>query len=84
MSIEMLYPLIAKSIVCPAIVTYSDNLVRWEILILAGLVEPAREDYERWNAPARRPNTLNCRDLFTVAWLNDSSSTYSIRACDYL
>jgi hypothetical protein len=45
----MLYLLIPKSIVCLAIVTYSDSLVRWEVLILAGLVELAREDYEWWD-----------------------------------
>jgi hypothetical protein len=47
----MLYLLIAKSIVCPAIVAYSDSPVRWEVLILASLVELAREDYERWDTP---------------------------------
>jgi hypothetical protein len=47
----MLYLLIPKSIVYLAIVTHSDSLVRWEVLIPAGLVELAREDYERWNTP---------------------------------
>jgi hypothetical protein len=46
-SVEMLYPLIAKSIICPAIVTHSDSPVRWEILIPASLVELAREDHKQ-------------------------------------
>jgi hypothetical protein len=43
----MLYLLIAKSIVRLAIVAYSNSLVRWEVLILASLVELAREDYKQ-------------------------------------
>jgi hypothetical protein len=66
-SVEMLYPLKAKSIVYPAIVTHSDSPVRWEILIPAGLVELAREDHERWDTPARRVNTLDrCYPLTIV------------------
>jgi hypothetical protein len=66
MSVEVLYPLIAKSIVYPAVVTYSDSLVRWELLILAGLVEPTREDHERWDRPARRVDTLDRRYPLTI------------------
>jgi hypothetical protein len=74
-SVEMLYLLIAKSIICLAIVTYSDSLVRWEILILASLVELAREDYKRWNILARRVNILDRRYLLIITWLNDSRLT---------
>jgi hypothetical protein len=63
----MLYLLIAKSIIYLAIVTYSDSLVRWEILILAGLVELTREDYKRWNILARRVNILDRRYPLIIA-----------------
>jgi hypothetical protein len=46
MSVKVLYLLIAKSIVCPAIITHGDCLVRQDVLIPAGLVELAREYYK--------------------------------------
>jgi hypothetical protein len=49
MSVKVLYLLIAKSIVCLAIITYGDCLVRRDVLIPAGLVELAREYYEWWD-----------------------------------
>jgi hypothetical protein len=82
-SVEMLYPLMAKSIVCPAIVTHSDSPVRWEVLIPAGLVELTREDHERWDTLARRVDTLDRRYPLTITWLNDSRSANRVRACDY-
>jgi hypothetical protein len=82
-SVEMLYPLIPKSIVCPAIVTHSDSPVRWEVLIPAGLVELAREDYERWDTPPWRVDTLDRCYPLTIAWLNDSRPTNCVWAGDY-
>jgi hypothetical protein len=83
MSVEMLYPLIAKSIVCPAIVTHSDSPVRWEVLIPAGLVELTREDHKQWDTPARRVNTLDRRYPLTITWLNNSRSANRVRAYNY-
>jgi hypothetical protein len=46
-SVKVLYPLNTKDISCLAIVAKSDNLARWEVLILAALVELARQDDEQ-------------------------------------
>jgi hypothetical protein len=47
MSVEVLDPFNAQSIVGLSIVTHSDCPVTWDILIPAGLVELARQDHER-------------------------------------
>jgi hypothetical protein len=82
-SVEVLYPLNTKDISCPAIVAESDNPARWEVSILAGLVELARQDDERWQRPARRVNTLNCRDPVSIAWLNIDCPADCVRASDH-
>ena len=84
MSVEVLHPLKAKLICCPAVVADSDSPVWWKVLVPAGLVELPRQDYERWETPAGRVDTLNRCDPVAIARLNDSSSTNSVRARDNL
>jgi hypothetical protein len=83
MSIKVLNPLNTKDISCPAIVAEGDDPARWEVLILAALVELARQDDEGWQRPPRRVDTFNCRDPFSITWLNIDCSADSVRASDY-
>jgi hypothetical protein len=83
-SVEVLYPVKAEFIVCPAVITNCKHPVVWEALIPAGLVEYTRQDHERWEAPTRRIDTLNCCHPVAIAWLNDSYSTNTVRVGDNL
>jgi hypothetical protein len=60
MSVETLYPVKAKLVGSPSIVTKTKYPVRLEVLIPAGLVELCFQNHKGLKTLARRANTLNC------------------------
>jgi hypothetical protein len=82
-SVKVLNSLNTMDISCLAIVAKSDNLARWKVLIPAALVELTRQDDERWQRPARRVNTLNCRDPVSITCLNINCPADCVRASDH-
>lgn len=80
MYVEVLNPLKAKLVGCPSIVTNTDNPVRRDILIPAGLVELSFQDYKGWKTPAGRVNTLSYCHPLSITWINSSCSANSVRA----